>query len=94
MRMKDIVYKLLQRLSNTVGYNIIITRKSDAPDAPYKRNLQDGLMSVHSNEFLIDEKFINAYERAVKAANGIDHKVQWRVHVALWAAHTCSRIEG
>ncbi len=51
-------------------------------------------MSQHSNEFLIDEKFINAYERAVKAGNGIYHKIHWRVHVALWVAHTCSRIEG
>ncbi len=37
MRMKEIVYKLLQRLSNIVGYNIIITRKSGA--VPYKTNL-------------------------------------------------------
>jgi hypothetical protein len=92
--MKEIVYKLLRRLSNIVGYNIIITRKSDAPDTPYKTYMQDGLMSQHSNEFLIDERFIKAYERGIKAAEGIDWKIQWRVHVALWAAHTCSRIEG
>jgi len=97
MRVKEIIYKLLVRLSNIVGYNIIIYRKSDAPDAPdapYRAYMQDGLMSQHNNEFLMDEKFIKAYERGSKAANGIHSKRHWRIHVALWAAHTCSRIEG
>jgi hypothetical protein len=50
-------------------------------------------MSQHSNDFILDEKFIKAYGRGTKAAKGICN-IQWRLHVALWAAHTCSRIEG
>ena len=94
MTVKGLVYKLLVRLSNIAGYNISISRKSVAPIAAYSAYFQDGLMSKHNNEFLINEKFIKAYERGIKAANGIDYKWHWRVHVGLWAAHTCSRIEG
>lgn len=61
---------------------------------PYSECMQDGLMSHHSNEFLTNERFQKAYQRGIKAANGIDYKWHWRIHVGLWAAHTCSRIEG
>jgi len=96
MRMKELVYKLLVRLSNIAGYNISIYRKSGAALAPYRDYFQDGLMSQHSNEFLINEKFIKACERGIKTLNGIEYNFDshWRTHVALWAAHTCSRIEG
>lgn len=89
-----IIYKLLRRLSNIAGYNVIITQRLDRADTPYKTDLENGLLSIHSNEFMLDIKFIKAYERAVKATNGVDPKIRWRVHVALWAAKTCSRIEG
>jgi len=79
------------------GYNIGISKKPVAAIKalePYHAYFQDGLMSRHSNEFLLDDKFIQAYDRGIKAANGQDLKWHWRVHVGLWAAHTCSRIEG
>jgi len=91
MKVKEIIYTLLLRLSDIAGYDIYIGRKNSAP---YRAYMQDGLMSQHNNEFLSDKKFIKAYERAVKALNGIAPKIQWRVHVALWAAHNCRNIEG
>jgi hypothetical protein len=96
LRMKEKVYQLLRRLSNTVGYNLIITQKIDAPDTQYNTSLQDGLLSLHSTEFLLDEKFIKACKRGMKTLNGIEYNFnsQWRVHVALWSAHTCSTLEG
>jgi len=99
MIIKKTIYKLLLRLSDIIGYNISITRKppwqaiADA-HATYRAYWQDGLMSQHNNEFLTKERFLKAYQRGIKAANGIDYKWHWRVHVGLWAAHACSRIEG
>lgn len=68
--------------------------KQPAPEVPYNTYMQDGLMSQHSTEFLMDEKFIRAYARGVKATHGVDFKWHWRVHVGLWAAYTCREIEG
>ena len=67
---------------------------TSAPSVPYVTSWQDGLMSQHSKEFLTDERFVRAYRRGIKAANGVDWKWHWRVHVGLWAAQTCSRVEG
>jgi hypothetical protein len=67
---------------------------SNDPKAPYHEYCQDGLMSTHNNDFLTDERFVKAYRRGIKAAHGIDYQWQWRVYVGLWAAQTCSRLEG
>lgn len=67
---------------------------TDAQVLPYVTCLQDGLMSRHNSDFLADERFVKAYQRGLKAANGVDWKWHWRVHVGLWAARTCSTVEG
>lgn len=67
---------------------------TNAPSVPYVTCWQDGLMSQHNSEFLTDERFMRAYQRGIKAANGVDYKWHWRVHVGLWAAQTCSTIKG
>jgi hypothetical protein len=91
-REKEVVYNSLRRLANIAGYNLIITQKSDAP---YKTNLQDGLLCQHNTEFLLNERFIKACERGMKALpSEYDFKSHWRIHVALWAAYNCSGIEG
>ncbi|MEI7740988.1 MAG: TylF/MycF/NovP-related O-methyltransferase [bacterium] len=54
---------------------------------------QDGLQSIHNNEFLEDPDFIRAYARGIKAA-GCDYKWHWRVHIGLWAARHCQHIPG
>ncbi len=46
----------------------------------------DGLFTVHSDHFRHDPAFRAAYERGLKAANGVDPHFEWRVHVALWVA--------
>jgi hypothetical protein len=94
MTVKGTIYQLLARLSNMAGFNLGISPKTAGVPAPYSAYFQDGLMTLHNNEFLLDEKFIEAYERGIKAANGIDYKWHWRVYVGLWVAQTCSRLEG
>lgn len=54
---------------------------------------QDGLSSVHNNDFMCDPLFIKAYNRGVKAV-GQDYKWHWRVHVGLWAARTAVNLDG
>jgi hypothetical protein len=55
---------------------------------------EDGLFSVHNNEFQRDPLFRDAYARGVRASRGIDPGFAWRVHVALWAAATALRVPG
>ena len=54
---------------------------------------QDGLKSIHNNEFMEDEKFLSAYNRGVRAV-GTDYNWHWRVHIGLWAAKHCYHYEG
>lgn len=58
------------------------------------RYLQDGLFTIHSDGFRSDRGFRAAYERGVRASRGIDPGYEWRVHIALWAAHAALRAEG
>ncbi len=55
---------------------------------------QDGLFTVHNDHFRREPSFRAAYERGVKASNGVDPKFGWRVHTALWAASTCLQTAG
>ncbi len=54
---------------------------------------QDGLKSLHNNEFMANDKFISAYNRGVQAA-GTDYNWHWRVYIGLWAAKHCYHYEG
>jgi methyltransferase family protein len=58
------------------------------------RYAQDGLFTVHNDHFRADPAFRAAYGRGVQASHGVDPDFEWRVHVALWAAHTGLRVEG
>ncbi|MDQ2777619.1 MAG: hypothetical protein M3Y57_22295 [Acidobacteriota bacterium] len=70
----------LQEFFSKSGYTAIKSRG---------RYLQDGLFTVHSDEFRKDAAFRAAYERGIKAGNGLDLQIEWRVHTALWAGSTC-----
>jgi hypothetical protein len=58
------------------------------------RYAHDGLFTMHSDHFRRDEAFRAAYARGVEAGQGVDPGIEWRVHVALWAASTASRAAG
>ena len=55
--------------------------------------IQDGLASIHNNEFMNDKSFVAAYARGVQAS-GKDYGWHWRVHVGLWAASVSKNLEG
>ena len=78
---------LLRRWLDRAGY--VVFRKRDA--ASYAR---DGLFTVHRHPFLNDAAFRKAYARGVQASAGYDPGMEWRVHVALWAARLALSAQG
>ena len=54
----------------------------------------DGLFTWHDPRFLADPRFRAAYARGVEAGQGVDAGIEWRVHVALWAATTALHVRG
>ncbi len=77
--------KSLQRLLASTGYTLFNTRRYYA---------RDGLLTVHNDHFRKDPAFQAAYARGVKASQGIDPHLDWRVHVALWTARAAVRVPG
>lgn len=61
-----------------LGYDLVNLRSHFAAD---------GLYTAHQPRFRSQEEFADAYRRGVKAS-GHDPGIEWRVHVALWAAST------
>jgi hypothetical protein len=55
---------------------------------------QDGLFTLHNDDFRRDPVFQAAYRRALEASHGIDPRIEWRVHVALWVAGAALRAPG
>jgi hypothetical protein len=56
--------------------------------------MEDGLFTIHNDHFRRDRTFKEAYSRGQKASNGVDPGLEWRVHVALWAAATSLHTPG
>ena len=54
---------------------------------------EDGLATIHNKSFLRNPRFQRAYDRGIKA-NGADHFMRWRAHVAFWVAKQASRLPG
>lgn len=57
----------------------------------------DGLRTdpavIHNHDFMRDERYIKAMAAGSEAL-GHDHKMYWRLHVALWAASRATRLAG
>ena len=77
--------KALDRLFAAAGYKAFNTKKFFA---------QDGLYTLHNDHFRRDPAFQNAYARGVKASWGVDAHIEWRVHIALWAAKLAFKVTG
>ena len=55
---------------------------------------RDGLFTANLDRFRRDPDFQAAYARGVQAAGGFDPRIEWRVHVALWAAARAACLPG
>jgi Methyltransferase domain len=55
---------------------------------------RDGLFTYHTDGFRQKAPFQMAYQRGVQASAGFDPQMEWRVHIALWAAKLALRVPG
>jgi hypothetical protein len=62
--------------------------------APKRFYCEDALITTHNHDFLDESRFRKAYERGIKATEGLDNHNRWRVHIALWVARACASLEG
>jgi Macrocin-O-methyltransferase (TylF) len=83
LRVRDIARRLLA----SAGYVVFNTRSRDC-------YAHDSLFTANNDHFLEDPRFRSAYARGLKAAGGVDSRIEWRVHVALWAAGIAVRLPG
>jgi hypothetical protein len=79
--------RLIRKALNRAGYVVFNTHSPHG-------YAEDGLFTMHSDHFRRDAAFRAAYARGVKASQGLDPRMEWRVHVALWAASTASKAAG
>lgn len=75
----------ITQLLGSAGYVLFNTRYGYA---------RDSLFTSNNDHFLNDPAFQAAYGRGVKASNGVDPQIEWRVHVALWIAKAALRVPG
>jgi hypothetical protein len=54
----------------------------------------DGIFTFNNSHFTHDSSFRAAYQRGIQASSGLDPKIEWRVHVALWAARCAMHVQG
>lgn len=76
-----------RKILASAGYVVFNTRSRDC-------YAHDSLFTANNDHFLDDPRFRAAYARGVKAAGGVDSQIEWRVHVALWAASIAVRLPG
>ncbi len=79
--------RLIARALERAGYVVFNTR------SPYGY-ARDGLFTMNNDHFRRDPRFVAAYARGIAASHGVDPKMEWRVHVALWAAATALAAPG
>ena len=77
----------IRKLLSSAGYVVFNTRSNRC----YAR---DGLFTGHNDRFRHDPAFHAAYSRGIAASGGVDPGMEWRVHVALWAARTALQTPG
>ena len=71
----------------------IVFRGGVALSGPVSYN-QDGLAVQHNAPFLHDERFLHAYRVGKETGSWGAANVQWRVHVACWAADQTKHLRG
>lgn len=76
LRMRLLITRLIQSLANRYGYSVI-------PKATYA---QDGLYTLHSTNFMNEERFSRAYEAGEATGSWCGAAIHWRVYVACWLA--------
>jgi hypothetical protein len=70
----------------------VIAQKVLSRVLPSRYYCEDALLTTHV--LTETQAFKDSYSRGLKALGGQDYHNRWRVHVALWVASRCARLEG
>jgi hypothetical protein len=77
----------VRRKLESAGYVVFNTRSRE-------HYAHDSLFTNNNDHFRDSPAFQTAYTRGVRASGGVDPGIEWRLHVALWAARTAVRVPG
>jgi O-methyltransferase len=55
---------------------------------------QDGLLTEHNSDFMLEPRFLTAYQRGQETGSWNGQSIHWRAHVACWAAERAQALEG
>ena len=77
---------MLKKLARSMGYEVYNLSRPGLYS-------EDCLTTFHNHDFVREPQFLAAYERGIKAS-GVDHRMRWRVHVALWVASQVRHLRG
>ena len=101
--------KFIKNIIEVSGYKLIKKGSSKPSGIPGTFYDQDNLHTNNNHEFVRDESFIAAYDRACKAQGSMkstainifdsdsedkEHHWHWRVHIGLWAVSHASKLSG
>ncbi|MFO1043995.1 MAG: TylF/MycF/NovP-related O-methyltransferase [Planctomycetaceae bacterium] len=78
--------KHINAVLGLAGYSLYRSRRGRTYE-------HDGLITDHNHDFVRDPHFDSAYRRGVQASH-VDYQIEWRTHIALWAAFTASKLPG
>ncbi len=93
-RIRSYVKAALIRVMEPVAARAGLELKSTRRDYRQFRYAQDGIFTLHNDNFRNEPAFRAAYARGIKASLGFDPQFEWRVHVAIWAARTALQVDG
>jgi hypothetical protein len=77
---------MLKKVARSLGYEVYNLSRPGLYS-------EDCLTTFHNHDFIREPRFVAAYERGIKAS-GVDHRMHWRVHVALWVASQVRHLPG
>jgi hypothetical protein len=77
---------ILKKVCRNLGYEVYNLSRPELYS-------QDCLTTFHNHDFMQEPRFLAAYQRGIKAS-GVDHRIHWRVHVALWVASQVIHLPG
>jgi hypothetical protein len=83
----DILKRWLRQKLETAGYFVFNARTVGL-------YAHDGIFTFNNSHFVRDPGFKAAYRRGVRASRGVDPEIEWRLHVALWAARSAMHVKG
>jgi hypothetical protein len=89
MSLRSIIAQLTARLAVRLHPQLML--RGSAPTFSF---VEDGLGTVHNDDFASQPRFQQAYALGKATGSWHDCDLRWRIHVLLWGASWATRLEG